>query len=288
MNNGSDRDASPGERFELQGRTFVVTAGGSGIGRACARQIARAGGRVGIVDVDGAAARAAEEENRSLGARAVSCIADVRDRAALTAAVARIESELGPLGGAVAAAGISIPEPAASLARASWDAVLGVGLTGCFLTCQIVGRRLIASGTGGSIVAISSTDSIGAHAGRAAYCAAKFGVVGIVRTLAIEWGRHGIRVNAVAPGITDTPAVQRGLPAEQVDAVLVDRTPLGRIGAPDDMGNVAAFLLSDSAAYVTGQNLGVDGGISAGYITRWRGADLASSRLLERGIYKSV
>lgn len=288
MKSGAERRPSPGEESGLQGRAFVVTAGGSGIGRACALQVARAGGWVGIVDIDAAAAQATEEEIRSLGGRALSCVADVRDRAALTSAVARIESGLGPLAGAVAAAGISMPEPAASLGRASWDAVLGVTLTGCFLTCQIVGRRLIANGTGGSIVAISSTDSMGAHAGRAAYCAAKFGVVGIVRTLAIEWGRYGIRVNAVAPGITGTPAVQRAIPPEQVEAVLMDRTPLGRIGAPDDMGNAAAFLLSDRASYVTGQNLGVDGGLSAGFITRWGGADLASNRLLERGVYKSV
>lgn len=269
----------------LAGRHFLVTAGGSGIGRACARAIAFAGGGVAIVDINEAAARDAAAEMITLGGKAIAVAADVSDRAQMEAAVARAERDLGDLNGAVAGAGVSLPEPAEAVTRAAWDKVIGVSLTGCFLTCQIVGRRLLAHGRGGSIVTIASTDAFSAHAGRVAYCAAKHATVGLVRTLAIEWGRHGVRVNAVAPGATDTPGVRANIPPEQIENVLIDRTPLGRLGEPDDMGRVAAFLLSDAAAYVSGAVVPVDGGLTAGYITRWSGADYASNRMLDSGAY---
>ena len=265
--------------------TYLVTAGASGIGRACARAIAQAGGNVAIADIDGTGAEAAAEEISSLGGAAIAIPTDVRRRADVEAAVARAEREIGPLAGVVAAAGISRPQPAHQVTRDAWDDVIGVSLTGCFLTCQVAGRRLLARGKGGAIVTIASSDAFGAHAGRVAYCAAKFAMVGLVRTLAIEWGRHGIRVNAVAPGITDTPAVRRGIPPEQIANVLVDRTPLARIGAPEDMGRVAAFLLSDAASYISGAIVPVDGGLTAGYITRWNGGDYASKRMLDSGAY---
>lgn len=273
-----------GDASNLAGRAFVVTAGASGIGRSAAMHIARAGGNVAILDIDAPMGEAAAAEVRSHGVRSLFCRVDVRDRAAVTEAVERAQHELGPLRGLVAAAGISIPSPAASLPRATWDAVLGVSLTGCFITCQVVGRKLISNG-GGAIVTISSIDAIGAHAGRASYCAAKFGVIGLTRTLAIEWGVHNIRVNSVAPGITDTPAVRRGIPMEQIENVLIDRIPSGRMAHPDDMGAACRFLLSDEASYVTGMTMEVDGGLSAGFFTRWQGRDLASRALLERGVY---
>ena len=237
-----------------------------------------------IVDVNESLGEEAAAEARSHGVKAAFQKADVRSRADLEVAADRAESELAALRGVVAGAGISMPEPAATMSRASWDAVMGVSLTGSFITCQVVGRKLIANG-GGGIVTISSIDAVSAHAGRAAYCAAKFGVAGLTKTLAIEWGRHGVRANSVAPGITDTPAVRHSVPTEQIDKVLIDRTPLGRMATPDDMGQVAAWLLSDAAAYVTGQIVSVDGGLTAGFFTRWQGADLASNVLLKAGRY---
>ncbi len=265
-------------------RAFLVTAGASGIGRACASSIAAAGGRVAIVDIDEAGAKGVVTELKSLGGDGIAVRADARIRADMEAAVDAAERAFGPLSGLVAAVGMSIPEPAADISRASWDTVIGLSLTSCFLTCQLVGRRMIANG-GGSIVTISSSDAFSAHAGRLGYCAAKFAMVGLVRTLALEWGRHNIRVNTVAPGITDTPAARRNVPAEQIETVLIDRTPLGRMADPDEMGSVAAFLLSDAAAYVSGAVIPVDGGLTAGHITRWNGGDYASKRMLERGEY---
>lgn len=268
----------------LAGGAFLVTAGASGIGRAVALHIARAGGDVAIVDIDAATGADAAAEARSHGVAALNCPADVRDRPGLEAAAGRAERELGPLRGLVAAAGLSIPSPAAALTRAAWDAVIGVSLTGCFNACQTVGRKLIANG-GGAIVTIASGDAIGAQAGRAGSCAANFGVIGLTRTLAIEWGRHGVRVNAVAAGMADTPAVRRGAPVEQIANVLLDRIALGRLARPDEIGSACAFLLSDRAAYVTGMTMAVDGGLSAGFVTRWQGRDLASLALLEAGAY---
>lgn len=250
----------------LQGRAFLVTAGASGIGRATAMRIARAGGNVAVVDINDTTGEEACAEAKRYGVNSIFCHADVRDRQAVETAAASAERELGPLSGLVAAAGISVPGQAATLARRDWDDVIGVSLTGCFITCQVVGRRLIASG-GGSIVTISSGDGHAAHAGRASYCAAKFGVIGYVRSLAIEWGRHGVRVNSVAPGITDTPAVRRGIPQEQIENVLVDRIAAGRMGEPEEMAEACAFLLSDAARYITGTVIDVDGGLSAGYLT---------------------
>ncbi len=268
----------------IAGRAFLVTAGASGIGRASAASIVAAGGYVAIADIDAEGARAAAAAFVAQGGKAIAVTTDVRSRDQLEAAVAETERVLGPLRGVVAAAGLSIPEPAHEVTRAAWDTVIGVSLTGCFLTCQIAGRRLIANG-GGAIVTISSIDALGAHAGRVAYCAAKFAMIGMVRTLALEWGRHGIRVNTVAPGVTDTPLVRRGVPPEQLRNVVADRTPLGRIGEADDMGRVVAFLLSDAAAYISGAVLPVDGGFTAGYITRWNGGDYASKRMLAQGEY---
>jgi len=265
-------------------RAFLVTAGGSGIGRACARAIFEAGGRVAIADINEAAAQDTVAELGGRGGTAIAVRTDVRVRAEVEAAVDVTERTFGPLSGLVAAAGLSIPEPAADISRASWDAVIGLSLTSCFVTCQVVGRRMIEQG-GGAIVTISSSDAFSAHAGRLSYCAAKFAMVGLVRTLALEWGRHDIRVNTLAPGITDTPAARRNVPAEQIDNVLIDRTPLARMGDPDEMGRAAAFLLSDAASYISGAVIPVDGGLTAGYITRWNGSDYASKRMLANGEY---
>ena len=265
-------------------RAFLVTAGGSGIGRACARAIVEAGGRVAIADINEAAAQDTVAELGGRGGTAIAVRTDVRVRAEVEAAVDVTERTFGPLSGLVAAAGLSIPEPAADISRASWDAVIGLSLTSCFVTCQVVGRRMIEQG-GGAIVTISSSDAFSAHAGRLSYCAAKFAMVGLVRTLALEWGQHNIRVNTLAPGITDTPAARRNVPAEQIDNVLIDRTPLARMGDPDEMGRAAAFLLSDAASYISGAVIPVDGGLTAGYITRWNGSDYASKRMLANGEY---
>ncbi len=166
---------------------------------------------------------------------------DVRDAEATEASIAALEAEFGPLTGLVTAAGLSRPAPAESMDEATWDLVVDTNLKGMFLSCQAAGRRMLAQG-GGAIVNIGSVNSLGGFAGRSNYCSAKFGVSGLTEVLAIEWGRRGIRVNAVAPNGVDTPLVRKGIPPRFVEEVLNNRTPLGRMAQPGEIAAMVLFL----------------------------------------------
>ncbi|MFT4115235.1 SDR family NAD(P)-dependent oxidoreductase [Bradyrhizobium sp.] len=272
------------ETFDFSGRTVMVTGGASGIGLAMVHALAASGAAVAIADVNEKAAKQAASDIIKQGGRAESVTFDVRDVAATNAAVDVVEGRLGPIDGLVTAAGISRPSPAATMEEDLWDLVIGVNLKGTFVSCQAVGRRMIARGRG-AIVAIASTSSVGGHPGRVHYCASKAGVVGLVKDLACEWGSYGVRVNAVGPSATDTPMIRDGIPADFVSGVFEDRTPLGRLCRPEEIANVCMFLLSDLSSFMTGSLVMADGGITAGAMTRRQGRDLASKVLLANGVY---
>lgn len=271
--------------FDFSGHVVMVTGGASGIGLATAEALAAAGACVGVADLQSQAARDVAEAISRSGGQAIALPLDVRDAAATEAAVAELEARFGPVRGLVTAAGLSRPAPAESMDEASWDLVVDTNLKGMFLSCQAVGRRMLAHGRG-AIVNISSVNALGGFAGRSNYCSAKFGVTGLTDVLAIEWGRRGIRVNAVAPNGVDTPLVRNGIPPSFVTEVLENRTPLGRMAKPAEVASVVLFLLSDAASYVTGATLPVDGGLCAGFYTNRQGADLASAALLKAGVYQ--
>lgn len=270
--------------FGLKGQVVCVTGGASGIGKEVVKALAHDGARIGILDLRQEDIDTLVAEIQSLGVLVVGHATDVRDAASTAAAIRNVESQLGPINGLVASAGISGAGKVEHLPVDEWNYVLGVNATGLLITCQEVGRGMIERGKG-SIVAIGSIDGVSGHPGRAHYVASKFAVTGLVKNMALEWGRYGVRVNCIAPNLVDTPLLRRGMPQAFLEKVVVDRTPMGRIACPNEIASATLMLLSDASSYITGVALPVDGGLSAGFFTHQQGADLSSIRLLEAGVY---
>jgi NAD(P)-dependent dehydrogenase (short-subunit alcohol dehydrogenase family) len=247
-----------GGRFA--GRRALVTGGASGIGRATARRLAGEGARVALLDRDAAVARVAAE----MGVAAAR--ADVADERSLEAGVERAAELLGgPPDVLVSSAGVYRVEPLLDTAPEGWDAVLAVNLRGTFLAGRAVVRRLAAAGLPGAIVNLASTAALVADASEptAGYNASKAGVVALTRQMAAEWAPLGVRVNAVCPGVIDTPMLRLMDDPAAGRAYLHDHVPLARLGTADEVAAVVAFLASDDASYVTGAALPIDGGATA-------------------------
>jgi NAD(P)-dependent dehydrogenase (short-subunit alcohol dehydrogenase family) len=234
----------------------LVTGAGSGIGAAVATALAARGDRVVCADLDGEAAKRVADGLE--GAAAVRL--DVRDAAATDAAVAEVLERHGRLDVAVACAGIELVGPAHELDPSVFARVVDVNLNGSFLTATATARAMIDRGAGGRIVLIGSINSTVALPAQAAYVASKGGVLMLGRALAVDWAPHGITVNVVGPGITDTPLSAASLGDPERRAWLLAKVPLGRPAAPSEIASVVAFLTSDGASYMTGAYVPVDGG----------------------------
>jgi NAD(P)-dependent dehydrogenase (short-subunit alcohol dehydrogenase family) len=248
----------------LDGRICVVTGGAAGIGEAIARRLAAAGAVPVVWDVDGAAARRVADE---LGGSWSRC--DVRRRADVEAACESAIQRHETIDVLVNNAGLALAGPSETFSEEDWDASIAVMQTGVFRCSQVVGRHMLAR-RAGCIVNIASINAWEAFPMRLAYCAAKAAVVAMTEVLAIEWADRGIRVNAVAPGVTRTALVQRAVDEGLVDVRRYEaRTPMQRLGEPEEIARAVAFLASDEdASFVTGATLRVDGGWSAqGWIT---------------------
>lgn len=252
----------------LAGKVAAVTGAAAGIGRACAVALGSAGADVVVFDVDAAGAAETVARIEAAGASAVAVTGDVRRRADLEALVAVATNRFGGLDVMVANAAISIYSPFAEMAEDEVDAVLDTNLRGALLSAQVALPALRARG-GGSVVLISSVQAFVTLPGCVPYAAAKAGLVAAARALAVEVGRDGIRVNAVAPGTIDTPMLRRDLSGMNVQEAesFLDRVAqanaLGRIGAPEEIAGVVVFLASDASSYVTGTTIVADGGYLA-------------------------
>lgn len=233
----------------------VVTGGASGIGAACARVLGRRGCRVVVADIQAEAARVVAEEVGGVAERM-----DVASEASVEEVAARIEVQLGPVGVLVNSAGVlQRPLPPEELDLRTWDEVLAVDLRGTYVASVAFGRRMARRGRG-AIVNIASVVGL-RSAPLHAYAPAKAAVIGMTECLAAEWGRSGVRVNAISPGYTRTPALQAAIDRGQRDgALLAGSAALGRLVEPEEVANAVAFLASDEAAAITGTNLPVDAG----------------------------
>jgi 3-oxoacyl-[acyl-carrier protein] reductase len=241
-------------RFE--GRVALVTGGGGGIGSATATRLAEEGAAVAVTDVNVAAAQTEVARLEQIGARARAYAHDVTKRESWEEVAAAVAADLGGLDVLVNNAGITRDRSLLKMSDDEWDSVIAVHLRGMWLGCQHAVPLMRARG-GGAIVNLSSEVRYGQF-GQANYAAAKAGVVGLTRTVAIEHARHGIRCNAVAPGGIQT-AMLEAVP-EEVRTRWVQRVPAGRFGEPREVASAIAFLASADASYITGQVLGIDGG----------------------------
>jgi 3-oxoacyl-[acyl-carrier protein] reductase len=241
----------------LHDRRALVTGGGSGIGRAVALRFAEEGAHVFVLDLNADTARETTDAVAAFGRDCGWASADVSDARQVSAGVEAAASRLGGVDVLVNNAGITRDATIAKLGEADWDLVLDVHLKGTFLCTQAVAPRMRASGRG-AIVNISSISGKIGNFGQANYASAKAGIVALTKVTAREYARYGVRANAIQPGLIDTPMTQVMTP--EMIAQRVKDTPLGRIGRPDDVANVALFLASDLAAFVTGAVIEVTGG----------------------------
>jgi 2-hydroxycyclohexanecarboxyl-CoA dehydrogenase len=243
-------------------RVAAVTGGASGIGRGVARRLVADGHHVAVLDRDGAGAEAAAAELAAEGGKVVAVEVDVADREAVDAAFARIRAELGPVGILVTSAGIESFQPLTAITAESWDRLIAVNLTGTFACVQAAVPDMVAAGWG-RIVTISSSSAQSGAPSMAHYAASKGGVISLTKALAVELARQGVTANTISPSLVDTPMARQAeadgdFPG--VDAI-APMVPLGRAGTPDDIAAACSWLCSDGGSYVTGQVLGVNGGM---------------------------
>ena len=243
-------------------RVAVVTGGASGIGLGVVRRFAAEGHRVAILDRDGSAAEATAAGLQADGAAVLAVDVDVADRASVDAAFGRVRTALGPVEILVTSAGIESFDAILDITPQGWDQIIAVNLTGTF-TCVQVALPDMLDGGWGRIVTISSSSAQSGAPNMAHYAASKGGVIGLTKALAVELARSGITVNTIPPSLVDTPMARNAEATGDFPGVDVigPMIPLGRAGTPEDIAAACAFLCSDDGSYITGQLIGVNGGM---------------------------
>jgi NAD(P)-dependent dehydrogenase (short-subunit alcohol dehydrogenase family) len=241
-------------------RVAVVTGGGSGMGRAICRRLAAAGHAVAVLDIDGDATERVAKEVESDGGRAIPVRVDVSDRAAVDAAMDEARGAFGPVGILVTSAGIEGFVSFLDISVEAWERMLAVNLTGTFHCVQSVVPDMIDAGWG-RIVTISSSSAQSGTKRMSHYVASKGGVIAFTKALALDLASKGITVNTIPPGAIDTPMMRRPVESGAMASLdqVVARAPLGRLGTPEDIAAACAFLCSEDAGYITGQQINVNG-----------------------------
>ncbi|MFI5045059.1 MAG: SDR family NAD(P)-dependent oxidoreductase [Acidimicrobiales bacterium] len=243
-------------------RVAVVTGGASGIGLGVARRFGAEGHRVAIFDQNPATLESAASELRTQGATVLALEVDVADRSSVDAGVEQVRAELGPVDILVTCAGIEGFIPVLDITAEQWDRMVAVNLTGTFTCVQATLPDMLAAGWG-RIVTISSSSAQSGAPNMAHYVASKGGVIGLTKALASELARSGITVNTIPPSLVDTPMARHAEAVGDFPGVDVigPMVPLGRAGTPDDIAGACSFLCSDDGSYITGQIIGVNGGM---------------------------
>ncbi len=249
------------ELFDIAGRVVVVTGGGRGLGAALAHGFAAAGARILVGDQHPDTAQATATQIRDAGGTAESLACDITDPAQVRALCDLAVERWDSLDVWINNAGTNIPKPAEELALDEWSRIIAVNLTGTFICCQAAGAIMLRQGSG----CIVNIGSVHGHVGSyvhqaAAYNASKAGVINLTRSLALEWGERGVRVNGISPGPLRTELMEKRLSNPDYVRKNLERLALKRIGTPADVVGAALFLASPAAAWITGEILTVDGG----------------------------
>ena len=242
--------------FSLEGKVALVTGGASGIGAAIAAAFIEKGAKVAVLDIN---SDVASKKATELGERAKPFVCDVSNPQSVNDAVDAVISEFGSIDIAVNSAGVVYLAPAEELSIADWDKTIAINLKGSFLVTQAIGKAMIAAGKGGKIINLASQAGTVAIEEHVAYCASKFGVIGMSKTFAAEWGKYGIRVNTISPTIVLTELGQKAWAGEKGEAA-VKRIPAGRFAFPNEIAAAAVFLASNGSDMINGADLLIDGG----------------------------
>lgn len=245
--------------MRLEGKVCIITGGGRGIGAATARKFAAEGAGVVVADISAEAVQAFVQELQSGGHAALGVAVDVTDAADVERMIEATLERFGRLDCLVNNAGITDDAQLLNMDESQWDRVIDVNLKGVYLCTRAAVRVMVERGIHGVVLNASSVVGLYGNFGQTNYAAAKWGVIGMTKTWSKELGRKGIRVNAVAPGFILTPMTEK-VPQKVLD-LMTEKTPLARLGAPEDVANAYAFLASDEAAFITGAVLSVDGGL---------------------------
>jgi len=253
------------DQFSLSGRNALVTGASRGLGRTFANALARAGADLAVTSRDVAALNDTCAEIEALGRRAIPVALDVRDYASITRAIEQAHGALGGIDILVNNAGCNVRKRALEVTWEDWNLVLDTNLRGAFFVAQAAARHMVSQRYG-RIVNIGSVTSVFGYAGLGPYAASRGGIRQLTMSLADDWGTHGITVNCLAPGWFRTRQTAVLYEDRAWVDYLIDRIPLKRTGAPEDLEGAIVFLASDASAYITGQTLLVDGGITTGAV----------------------